>query len=403
MANKFQFAVYSGGLVTQKLLALILVPFVASELTVADFGEVQVLISVSGLITLLITSGLDEVLIRTAAKTPNKIAVTTDTFFACVSKNALYFTIVSLSLWWLGFVDKRVVFATALGIAMVIHLAAVKIFRVLKLLKFFVLSAYIFPIAYLILVLVSIKVFGGSFMSYFIGACAAAVFCSALGAYTIRRMNDSFFDQESIPLKLRSFYREGFPVLLHQVFGWGFFNFLLIIWAWTFGDVAAGNLYISYFPALAFNFFAYVVLWNFQANLFTRMAQNKRTSILVLGTLLLLITGAGGVAFVGSDLVFLFFDNKYVFEAHVFLYVLAGHLFHSIAGMFTYFFYYDDNITDKLAVTTVFFAVIHVVAVSFAALFGSQQIMLAVFAGVAACLAISRGLLVSFARKRAEA
>ena len=78
--SKFRILFYSGGLVIQKFLALALVPFIARELAVADFGRVQVLISLSGLVSLLIISGLDEVLVRRATKKTTSLLKIIDMF-----------------------------------------------------------------------------------------------------------------------------------------------------------------------------------------------------------------------------------------------------------------------------------------------------------------------------------
>lgn len=359
---------YGFAVLVQKLVAFLILPLIASHLTVSEFGLVNQVISIGGFYILIVMLGLDESIAKKRFDSDKqKDIYVANGFFLLIANVVIFSTLASLfsNVFYKAFLDVSSQSIIWLSILLVscnpFYLVYLKILRLSNASKefFFVVIFQVISQSTMMLVFVIHFGFGSSgvLLAHFLTSLIFLIYVMVRMKGAIRYELLSFG-------KMKELFIYGVKIAPHSISTWGLWGLSVVYTGKYLGSEHSAHLVaVNYIPLIA-NVISYAFFYTYQPWLYSNLrmkvlARNIKVNLLkyafFFGLLLVVIFFLSGLIFG------LIFDERYTLDNSLVILLLFASLFQFLGSMFTYVLYYFEKYTTYVAISTVSGSVVNLI------------------------------------------
>lgn len=352
----------------QKSAAILILPIIAANLTVKDFGMVNQIISLGGLYILIVMLGFDEGIAKKGFdNNSEKDKYITNGFFILII-NAFLFGIFAYyfsDIFYGSFVKEIPQMLITLSIVLIIstpfYLTFLKILRLSNRSKDF-FQIICFQVAVQSALLIFFIVFLGlGAIGFLLAHVITTLLCSIFSIFNLR---SSFHSSFMSATKSKELFLYSSKVMPHAIFSWGLWGLSVVYCGKYMGSEASAQLVAINYVAVIANVISFAFFYTYQGWLYQNLKTKQKVRtiinniiIFLFGFFIMLL-----LIFLFTDQIFNFiFDDRYIINYLLVKVLLVASFFQFLGSIFSYVLYYFEEVTKHLGATTIMGGVINLI------------------------------------------
>ncbi len=351
---------YGIAVLTQKFAAFIILPIVAANLSVEDFGLANQIISIGGFYILIVMLGLDESIAKKGFDSESSKDEYIANGFFLLALNTTAFAVIAYffsDIFYNSLIENAsntiIVISIILICCTPFYLVYLKILRLSNNSKefFIVVVCQVIVQSGLLLFFVVHMSFGAK--GFLMSHAMTMVFCCLYVIFRLRRVIRRSFISSRVTKELYSY---GGKIAPQSIASWGLWGLCVVFTGKYLGSEFSAQLVaVNYIPLIA-NVISFAFFYTYQPWLYENLKKKVNVKVikknLVVFVFAFLLTLS--VIYLLSKYIFgLLFDERYSIDMTLVVILLFASFFQFIGSLFTYILYYFESVTKYVGVSTI--------------------------------------------------